>query len=102
MSAKSVIGSIVGGAIGLLLAIAWIIVLDLVTREAGRGLERVLGEQGLLVASGVVLVVIGAVLVALMLGRRPGRDTGLERWLLGFAGGAAAMIAGVAAIATAY
>jgi hypothetical protein len=102
MSAKSVLASIVGGAIGLVLAIVWLIVLDVATREVGKGLEAVLGEQGLLVASGVVLIVIGSVLLVAMLGDRPGPDRGRGRWLLWLAGSVLTVAAGVAAIATAF
>ena len=102
MSAKSVVASIVAGALGLVLAIAWVIALDVAMREVGRGLEAVLGEQGLLVASGVALIVIGSVLVVAMLGRRPGPDLGRGRWLLSLAGSVLTVAAGVAAIAIAF
>ena len=99
---NSVGSSVLGAAIGLMLAIAWVLALDVVSREVGRGLEAVLGDQGLLVAGGVALVVIGAVLVVRVLGRRPGPGRGLGRWLLGFAVSAATLIAGVAVIASAF
>lgn len=95
-------GSIVGAAIGVVLAIVWIVVLDVASREVGKGLEAVLGEQGLLVAAGVALAVIGAVLVVVTLGSRPGRDQRMGRWLLALGGSALTVIAGVAAIASAF
>ena len=102
MSPKSLVETIVGGAIGHVLAIAWVIALDVATREVGKGLEAVIGERGLLVASGVALVVIGSVLVVAMLGRRPGPDLGRGRWLLSLAGSVLTVIVGVAVIATAF
>jgi hypothetical protein len=47
-------------------------------------------------------VVIGSVLVVVMLGRRPGPDLGRGRWLLWVVGSVLTVLAGVAAIASAF
>ena len=92
---RSVGAALLGGLIGLALAIVWVVGLDLVSREVGRWLETAFGELGVLALGGVALVLIGLVWVGLSVSRRPGPDPGSRRWLLGLIVGALIGILGV-------
>ena len=88
--------ALVGGLIGLVLAFAWLIAVDVVTRGVVSWFEDVVGERGLILVMGAALALIGAVFLALILrnGRRP--EQGLGQWLLGLAFSAGCLVGGVA------
>jgi hypothetical protein len=53
--------ALVGGLLGLVLAFAWLIAVDVVTRGVVSWFEDIVGERGLILFMGAALALIGAV-----------------------------------------